>query len=114
MCKNEVKQSAEGRWEQEVWEGKRATPGQRRQERESIKRMNEVEGISPCRRAEAGIWGFYRGETSCSCRRHPHARLDEEVVFVGIERVQPAQMVEEPRPRGAAIVALGAIPRIRG
>ncbi len=91
----------------------RATPGQRRQERESMKCMNEVEGISPCRRAEAGIWGFDRGEASCSCRRHPHARLDEEVVFVGIERVHPAQMVEEPRPRGAAIVASGAVPYIR-
>ncbi len=31
------------------------------------------------------------------------ARLDEEGAVVGIERVQPAPMVEEPCPRGAAM-----------
>ena len=31
------------------------------------------------------------------------ARLDEEGAVVGIERVQPAPMVEEPGPRGAAM-----------
>jgi hypothetical protein len=78
------------------------------------KRMNEVEGISLCRRTEAGIWGFETAaeiacSSSCSCRRHLYARLDDVVVFVGIERVHPAQMVKEPRPRGAAIVASGAV-----
>ena len=30
------------------------------------------------------------------------AHLDEEGTVVGIERIQPAPMVENPRPRGAA------------
>ena len=43
-------------------------------------------------------------------RQAASARLDEEGAVVGIERVQPAQIVEEPRSRGAAIVASGAGP----
>ena len=35
------------------------------------------------------------------------ARLDEEGAVVGVERVQPAPMVEEPGPRGAAMVRVG-------
>ncbi len=34
-------------------------------------------------------------------------RLDEEGAVVGVERVQPAPMVEEPRPRGAAMARAG-------
>ena len=43
-------------------------------------------------------------------RRMAAARLDEEGAVLGIERVQPAQIVEEPRSRGAVIVASGAVP----
>jgi hypothetical protein len=34
------------------------------------------------------------------------ARLDEEGAVVGVEQVQPAPMVEEPRPRGAAMARI--------
>jgi hypothetical protein len=36
------------------------------------------------------------------------AHLDEEGAVVGIERVQPAPMVENPRPRGAATAQVSA------
>ena len=43
-------------------------------------------------------------------REAASARLDEESAVVGIERVQPAQIIEEPRPRRAATVASAAVP----